>query len=265
MHRLPGKFVWFEHVSNDIPAARAFYDPLFRWHTESMPVGSQRYPMIMNGDHGIGAYRGTLDAPRPHWLACLSVNDVDEAFDAALDAGARALRAPADGPTGRTATLADPGGAVFALRAGAQADRPDVSPLPTGDWYWNELWTLDDMRALVFYQQAFGYAHDSLDLGGHGTYFILRKEGVARAGLMRSAEPRAPSMWLPYVAVHDCNATAEHARRLGGVVLSGPRNSPGLGRYAVLADPVGAAVAIMEPVPAAAQAVDAAIDEATAA
>ena len=161
--------------------------------------------------------------------------------------------------------LADPGGAVFALRAGDQDDRPDVSPLPTGDWYWNELWTLDDMRALVFYQQAFGYAHDSLDLGGHGTYFILRKEGVARAGLMRSAEPRAPSMWLPYVAVHDCDATVEHARRLGGLVLSGPRNSPGLGRYAVLADPVGAAVAIMEPVPAAAQAVDAAIDEATAA
>ena len=61
MHRLPGKFVWFEHVSNDIPAARAFYDPLFRWHTESMPVGSQRYPMIMNGDHGIGAYRALVE------------------------------------------------------------------------------------------------------------------------------------------------------------------------------------------------------------
>jgi hypothetical protein len=48
-------------------------------------------------------------------------------------------------------------------------------------------------------------------------------------------------------------------------VLSGPRNSPGLGRYAVLVDPVGAAIAVMEPAPAAAQAVDAAIGEATAA
>jgi predicted enzyme related to lactoylglutathione lyase len=257
MHRLPGKFIWFEHVSNDIPAARAFYDPLFDWHTESLPLGPQRYPMIMNGDHGIGGYRGTLDAPRPYWLACLSVDDVDDAFDAALDA--------ADGPGGRSATLADPGGAIFALRAGAQADRPDVSPLPAGDWYWNELWTRDDMRALAFYQQAFAYAHDSLDLGAHGTYFILRKDGVARAGLMRSAEPRAPSMWLPYVAVHNCDATADHARRLGGLVLSGPRNSPGLGRYAVLVDPVGAAIAVMEPAPAAAQAVDAAIGEATAA
>ncbi len=121
------------------------------------------------------------------------------------------------------------------------------------------------MGALAFYQQVFGYAHDSMDLGPHGTYFVLRKHGLARAGLMRSAEPRAPSMWLPYVAVHDCDATAQHALGLGGQVLSGPRNSPGLGRFAVLADPVGAAIAIMEPAPAAAQAVDDAISEATAA
>jgi predicted enzyme related to lactoylglutathione lyase len=265
MHRLPGKFVWFEHISNDIPAARAFYDPLFHWHTESPPSGPQRFPTIMNGSHGIGAYRDALDAPRPYWLACLSVVDVDTAFDAALDAGACAIQAPADGPCGRAATLADPGGAVFGLRVGNHADRPDISPVPAGDWYWNELWTGDDMRALVFYQQAFGYTHDSLDLGTHGTYFILCKDGVARAGLMRSAEPRAPSMWLPYVTVHDCDATALHAHRLGGEVLSGPRNSPGLGRFAVLVDPVGAAVAIMEPSPAAARAVDAAISEATAA
>ena len=265
MHRLPGKFVWFEHISNDIPAARNFYDPLFHWHTEALPMGAGHYPMVMNRGQGIGGFRDTLDAPRPYWLPYLSVDDVDSTFEAALDAGAHAVRAPADRPVGRTATLADPSGAVFALWTDAEGDRPDVSPLPAGDWYWNELWTRDDMGALAFYQQVFGYTHDSMDLGPHGTYFVLRKHGLARAGLMRSAEPRAPSMWLPYVAVHDCDATAQHALGLGGQVLSGPRNSPGLGRFAVLADPVGAAIAIMEPAPAAAQAVDDAISEATAA
>ena len=50
MSHLPGKFVWFEHLSADIPKARRFYDALFGWHTESIPTGAQRYSMILNGD-----------------------------------------------------------------------------------------------------------------------------------------------------------------------------------------------------------------------
>src|SRR2546423_11527968 len=63
MSYLPGKFVWFEHVSSDTAKARKFYDPLFNWHTESMPMGSTRYPMIMNGNDGIGGDVG--DPPGP--------------------------------------------------------------------------------------------------------------------------------------------------------------------------------------------------------
>ena len=50
MSHIPGKFVWFEHLSSDIPRARKFYDALFGWHTESMPIDGQRYSMILNGD-----------------------------------------------------------------------------------------------------------------------------------------------------------------------------------------------------------------------
>jgi predicted enzyme related to lactoylglutathione lyase len=64
---------------------------------------------------------------------------------------------------------------------------------------------------------------------------------------MRSAEPKAPSMWLPYVAVAGCDATADKARALGGQVLSPPTDIPGVGRFAVFADPVGAAIAVLEP------------------
>src|SRR5437588_4348602 len=35
MSYTPGRFVWFEHLSNDIPRARAFYEKLFGWNTES--------------------------------------------------------------------------------------------------------------------------------------------------------------------------------------------------------------------------------------
>ena len=46
--RIPGKFIWFEHVANDIAKARAFYEPLFGWHAESMPMGGQTYHMILD-------------------------------------------------------------------------------------------------------------------------------------------------------------------------------------------------------------------------
>ena len=38
MQLLPGKFVWFEHQSTNLPAARRFYEDLFGWHTETMNV-----------------------------------------------------------------------------------------------------------------------------------------------------------------------------------------------------------------------------------
>ena len=250
MSYLPGKFVWFEHVSSDTAKARKFYEPLFNWHTESMPMGSTRYPMILNGNDGIGGYVGDTKVERPFWLGYLSVNDVDASYQDALAAGARSIEAPKDfPPVGRGATIADRSGAVFALWKSADGDKPDAPETPPGGWTWNELWTRDEIGALAFYQRVFGYSHETMDMGPAGTYYLLKKDGVSRAGMMRSTQPKAPSMWLPYIAVDDCDATASKARQLGGQVLAAPADIPGVGRFAVLADPVGAAIAIIKPAP----------------
>jgi uncharacterized protein len=254
MSYLPGKFVWFEHVSADIAQARKFYDVLFNWHTESMPMGDQRYHMIHNGAEGIGGYRSATAGATPHWMAYLSAADVDASYAAALAAGARSLMPPTDhGAVGRGATLADPTGAVFSLWKSAQGDRPDPATTPSGDWVWNELWTSDDTRALAFYERVFGYTHDSMDMGPQGTYYLLKKDGVMRAGLMRSTEPKATPMWLPYVAVDDCDRSAAKAKTLGAQVVHGPQDIPGVGRFAILVDPLGAAIAILRGIPSAAQ------------
>ena len=51
MSYTPGRFVWFEHLSNDIPKARAFYEKLFGWNAETMPMaGTDPYVMIHNGN-----------------------------------------------------------------------------------------------------------------------------------------------------------------------------------------------------------------------
>jgi uncharacterized protein len=251
MSHLPGKFVWFEHLSNDIPRARKFYDALFGWHTESMPIGDQRYSMILNGDGttstGIGGYGNAAAGARPSWMSYLSVSDVDASYRDALAAGAKGLSAPMDyGPVGRGATLADPTGAVFSIWKSAEGDAPDQEKTPIGAWCWNELWTVDDQRALAFYGRVFGYNHEAMDMGPAGTYYMLKTGSAARGGLMRSVDPKAPSMWLPYVAVADCDATAVRVKALGGQVLSAPQDIPNIGRFAIAQDPLGAAIAMIK-------------------
>lgn len=247
--RLHGKFVWFEHMSADTGAARRFYDALFGWHTELVAMGGpEPYPLIMNGSEGIGGLR-TAPAGAPGlWMPYLSVADVDASHAAALAAGARSLMPPTDfAPVGRGATLADPTGAAFSIWTSAQGDRADAAKTPTGDWYWNELMTPDGRKALAFYESVFGYGHDTMDMGAQGSYYLLKKGDKMRGGLMHSPMPDTPPLWVPYVAVADCDATAAKARSLGARVIVEPTDIPKVGRFATLLDAQGACIAFMKP------------------
>jgi uncharacterized protein len=250
MSHLPGKFVWFEHASPDVAAARRFYEDLFGWHVEAMPMGDQKYHMILNGNEGIGGLRTAVPGMASHWVSYLSVPDVDRAYAAALAAGARSTLPPTDfGTVGRAAGIVDPTGAPLALWKGSDGDRPDPPETPVGDWYWNELMTPDDQKALAFYERVFGYTHDSMEIGEQGLYYLLKTGDKLRAGLMRLPMPDTPTMWQPYVRVADCDACSERGAALGAQVVMAPTDIPNVGRFAVLVDPQGAAIAVIAPVP----------------
>ena len=244
---LPGKFVWFEHESQDIDAAMRFYDGLFGWHSERVAMEGETYPVIQRGDQAIGGYRLSQPNVQPQWISYLSVPDVDASHDAAVAAGSTTLMAPTNyGSVGRACAIKDPTGAPLCLWKGARPDPADVEETPTGGWFWNELWTSDDARALAFYQSSFGFTAESMPMGAM-TYYVLKKDGQRRAGLCRTVNPQAKSLWLPYVAVADCDATAEKVAGLGGQLLSAPRDVPGIGRFSLCADPTGAAIAFIRP------------------
>ncbi|MGZ5240687.1 MAG: VOC family protein [Caldimonas sp.] len=250
MSHIPGKFVWFEHVSNDIAKARRFYETLFGWHTETMPItGGESYHVIHNGDAGIGGYSKAPPGVANSWLSYLSVGDVDASYKAALAAGAKSLMAPMDyGTAGRAATLADPTGAVFSLWKGAQGDPADLELTPLGGWLWNELTTQDDKAALAFYEKVFGYTHDVMPMP-QGSYFLLKQGEKTRGGLCKAMDAATPAMWMQYVKVADCDAASAKAASLGARVIVPPSDIPNIGRFSMFADPHGAVLAVMTRVP----------------
>jgi predicted enzyme related to lactoylglutathione lyase len=250
MNCLPGKFVWFEHVSPDVRKASDFYGELFGWSVERMPMGDQTYSMIMNGGAGIGGLRQADAGMRSHWASYVSVEDVDASFAKATAAGAEPVMPPTPfGSVGRGAALLDTTGAALCLWRDAQGDRPDAEKTAYGDWYWNELWTRDAKTALAFYEKVFGYTHDTMSMADKGTYYILQSGGKARAGVFQSDEPNTPPMWLPYVHVADCDASLAKAEALGAKVFMPATDVPEVGRFAAMTDPFGAAIAIIRGMP----------------
>ena len=55
-----------------------------------------------------------------------------------------------------------------------------------------------------------------------------------------------PPHWLVYFAVDDCDAKVQKATELGAKVMKPADDIPGVGRFAILFDPQGAAFAIIK-------------------
>jgi uncharacterized protein len=241
----PGKFVWFEHFSSDIDQARRFYESLVDWRVMAVPLGVEFYHLAMNGQDGLAGFRIMPPGARPGWMSYLSVRDVDAACDQAEAAGATVLMRPTRfAPMGRGACLVDPTGAVFSIWTAALGDRPDVDPPPAGDWCWNELMTPEPEAALAFYCQAFDFDFKTVPMPDGSPYHLLIADGVQRAGIMALPRLDMPAHWLPYLAVKSVDVMLERGEALGARVLVPGRDIPEIGRFGVIEDPSGAAVAV---------------------
>lgn len=118
-------------------------------------------------------------------------------------------------------------------------------------WAWHELMVHDVAGARAFYGALLGWKAEEMPMPS-GPYTIFSKEGAGVGGCMAipqspDGNPVCPPNWLVYVGVADVDATAQKAVSLGGKVEAPPMDIPGVGRFAVLADPGGATFAIFRP------------------
>lgn len=112
-----------------------------------------------------------------------------------------------------------------------------------GAFSWNELMTSDPKAALAFYQSLFGWTTETMPMPD-GDYHVLKADGTSIGGVMKmpglAAGGGMPPAWGCYVTVKDVDECAKQATALGGKVLHGPADIPGVGRFAVIGDPQGA-------------------------
>ena len=245
---LPGKFVWFEHVSRDARRAQGFFGEVLGWRVQ--PFMDSTYEMIYLGDTMIGGYATPRnDRQPPHWISSVSVENVDTAARAATASGGKIVEGPVDLPgVGRMARIADPQGAEICLFRNDGGDPADAEA-PAGGWLWNELHTSEPTKALAFYDKVVGFAHRTVDMGHAGAYHILSRGGVDRGGVTHHLPGGVPPHWLPYVHVQDVDSTLARASKLGATLPMPAEDIPGIGRFGVLTDPTGAVLALMKPLP----------------
>jgi len=245
---IPGSFVWFDLVTDDIPASRAFYGAVFGWTFRSLGEGTAAYTAIQLGQRDIGGMlvpAGERPA-RARWLSLISVADPAAAARQVERSGGKVLVPPMAVPQrGTHALLADPEGAVFGVVRSSTGDPADAV-VPDGDFFWVDLFSRDPAAEATFYRDLVGYQVSQAELEGtSSSRLVLSSGGFARAGVAPLPRPDLQPAWLPYVLVADVPATLERATRAGGRVLLAPRPELLDGQLAVIADPRGGVIGVI--------------------
>lgn len=112
-----------------------------------------------------------------------------------------------------------------------------------GKFVWYEMLTTDSPTSESFYRKVMGW--DIRDAGMEGVAYQIVSAGPTMIGGIMTIPETARAMgarptWMGYVAVDDVDIYSTRVTAAGGTVHRAPEEIPGVGRFAVVADPHGA-------------------------
>lgn len=249
-----GRWCWMELMTTDPEGAKAFYGDLLGWGFHDTPAGpGMTYTFVRLDGDDVGALYAQPAEQRdagvpPHWLPYVASDDAEASVAAAQAGGGQAMGPFEVGSAGKSAFVTDPQGATLGVwwaneHCGAvRVDEP-------GALCWAELLTDDPAAAGEFYGGLFGWGRrdSSGDAPGGGSYveWLAGKRSIG--GMMPIPEEwgKVPPHWMIYLQVADVDAVAARAGDLGGRAEVPPTDIPGVGRFALLADPQGARFSVV--------------------
>jgi predicted enzyme related to lactoylglutathione lyase len=130
--------------------------------------------------------------------------------------------------------------------------------MPTGQFQpgkiiWRDLITDSPAESRRFYEELFGWTFQSfgnlLSIGADDSYTLIRHNGRLIGGMIDANQLNREveiSQWVVVMSVEDVDAAAEVFRALDGSVLTPPTDVSDRGRIAVVTDPQGALLALLQ-------------------
>ncbi|MGB3329365.1 MAG: VOC family protein [Thermomicrobiales bacterium] len=248
----PGAPVWADLSTSDFTRAAAFYHAVFGW---DVPEGTADFggyaTATLRGANVAGLSPkwgdpGAAEAPDA-WTVYLHTPDAAAAASTITANGGQLMMDPMEvGSFGTMAVGTDPAGAVFGIWQpnthkgfGVFAD--------AGAPCWFETLSQDVEKAKAFYPATFGLGLQTTTMEDGSDYNVLLAKDEMVAGITDAtsfAAPGTPSHWLLYLGVPDTDAAIAQIESLGGAVVT-PAQDSEFGRWAIVADPMGAVFAIV--------------------
>jgi predicted enzyme related to lactoylglutathione lyase len=246
----PGRFVWYELMTTDMAAAKAFYASVVGWGSQDASTSDLAYSFFTAGNASVG---GLLDLPAdarrmgatPRWMGYVGVNDVDVTSDRIKRLGGAVYVPPTNSNIGRISVVADPQAATLALVKGLKSGQQQPAELgKPGRVGWHELLATDREKAFAFYGELFGWQKAEAEIGPTNTYQAFSAGGQTIGGVVSKLPIEPVPFWLYYFNIDDIDAAADRVKTAGGEVSMAPLELPG-GRWITRCkDPQGAAFAL---------------------
>ena len=243
---------WADCATTDLAAAEAFYAAVFGWTADRVTGSNGEAYSIqrLGGKMVAGLYelnqqmRG-MGVP-PHWGTYVEVDDVGPTLERVVEQGGTLVDGPFEEPgVGKIAVIQDPVGAYLNLWHSEPPHGGELFNTP-GAMIWNELNTKDPGKAAEFYKKVLGVEVQVMTEPMPYTVLMIGDRPVTGIFLAMPEMGDVPPSWDVYFASDDVDADVDKVIKAGGKTLRDPFDIPGVGRMAVLQDPLGAVFEVIK-------------------
>jgi predicted enzyme related to lactoylglutathione lyase len=284
MAQSSGSFVWYELMTTQTGAAKAFYTNVLGWGAQGAAMSGSTYHLLTVEDTPVaGLTRLPEEARRTgiaaHWIGYIGVDDIDAATLRVAALGGTVYLPPTDVPKiSRFSIIADPQGTSLGLISGLKpretpssfardcddlgSKQSKIMKLDAGEkpasafshpslatpgrGGWHELLASNWEEAFTFYAALFGWQKVKAQQGLMGTYQQFSAGGETIGGMFTKPQTLPHPFWLYYFNVADIEAAAQRVEAGGGEILYGPIEVPGGNWILHCTDPQGAIFALLE-------------------
>jgi hypothetical protein len=247
-----GGFVWYELLTTDVAAAKAFYGAVIGWGAQDASTPDLAYALFSAGNAPVSGLMELPDDARklgamPRWVGYVDVDDVDQTTERIKRIGGAVYVPPTDSNIGRISVVADPQSATLAVVKGLKPGRQPVELGESGRVGWHELLAANSQTAFAFYSEVFDWQQVVPEIGPMDLYRLISAGGQTIGGIFTKLPTVPLPFWLYYFNVDDIDVAAERVKSSGGRVVQGPVELADGDWIARCIDPQGAMFALQGP------------------